>query len=89
MLGQLKKVIEIRNRLFPWARCVWRFDHSSNHKAKAEDALNPQRMNIGPGGKQPKMRTTKILEDYKLLKKGDIPLLVFPADTSWLARPRA
>ena len=36
----------------------WIFDQSSRHKAFAEDALNAKRMNVRPGGAQPKMRNT-------------------------------
>ena len=77
MLAQLRKVVAIRNRLFPWARCIWRFDHSSNHKAKADDALNVFRMSIGPGGKQPLMRSTTVLDECLL--KGQVQALVFEA----------
>ena len=79
MLRQLREVIKIRNELFPWARCIWRFDHSSNHKAKAEDALNVYRMNIGPGGKQAIMRSTKILNTNCLLPAGTVQEMVFPS----------
>jgi len=37
---------------------VWLFDHSSCHRAFAEDALNAKVMNIKPGGAQPCMRDT-------------------------------
>ena len=37
---------------------VWLFDHSSCHRAFADDALNAKRMNVRPGGMQPKMRDT-------------------------------
>ena len=36
----------------------WFFDHSSGHTAFAEDALNVNRMNVQPGGAQPRMRDT-------------------------------
>ena len=38
-----------------WKR-VWVFDHSSYHAAMAEDALDVNRMNVNPGGKQRKVR---------------------------------
>ena len=60
MLKQLKYVIELRKKEFPWARVIWRFDHSSNHTKMAANALNAARMNVGPGGKQPKMRESII-----------------------------
>ena len=37
---------------------VFIFDQSSCHKAYAEDTLNASRMNVHPGGKQPRMRDT-------------------------------
>ena len=36
----------------------WFFDHSSGHTAYASDALNASKMNVIPGGAQPKMRNT-------------------------------
>ena len=37
---------------------AWLFDHSSCHRAFADDALNPKKMNVRPGGRQPRMRDT-------------------------------
>jgi hypothetical protein len=34
MIAWLRKCVEIREKAFPWARVIWRFDHSSNHTAK-------------------------------------------------------
>ena len=39
-------------------RHVWVFDHSSCHAAMADDALDVNRMNVKPGGKQRIMRDT-------------------------------
>lgn len=36
---------------------VWVFDHSGCHTAYADDALNVK-MNLNPGGQQPRMRDT-------------------------------
>ena len=36
----------------------WFFDHSSGHTAFADNALNANKMNVHPGGAQPKMRDT-------------------------------
>ena len=36
-------------------RHCWVFDHSSCHAARSDDALDVSRMNVKPGGKQPKM----------------------------------
>lgn len=37
---------------------LWLFDHSSCHRAFADNALNAKRMNVRPGGRQPIMRDT-------------------------------
>ena len=37
---------------------VWVFNHSSCHEAMADDALDANKMNVNPGGKQRKMRDT-------------------------------
>ena len=37
---------------------TWLFDHSSCHRAFADDALNAKQMNVRPGGRQPRMRDT-------------------------------
>ena len=49
----------------------------SNHKAKAENALNVMRMSIGPGGKQPLMRSSVVQDDCRL--KGQLQSMVFEA----------
>ena len=54
---------------------TWLFDHSSCHHAFAEDALNTKKINVGPGGKQPRMHDTtwagrhqKLVDDNGVLK---------------------
>lgn len=42
------------------------FDQSSAHNAYANDALNARKMNVGPGGKQPRMHDTIIPTDNLL-----------------------
>ena len=49
------KIAELRSDGY---RHCWVFDHSSCHAAKSEDSLDVSRMNVKPGGKQPKMRDT-------------------------------
>ena len=56
MLNQLRKVLALAKRLYPWARFLFKFDHSSNHTAMAADALNAKKMNVNQGGAQPKLR---------------------------------
>ena len=38
---------------------VFVFDQSSNHTAMADDSLNAKKLNLNPGGAQPKMRDTE------------------------------
>ena len=54
MMKQLYDVIVLRKLLYPWANVIWPFDHSSNHRAQAPDALNVNSMNMRPGGKTKK-----------------------------------
>ena len=37
---------------------IWLFDHSSGQTAFADDTLNVNKMNVRPGGSQPKMCST-------------------------------
>jgi hypothetical protein len=48
---------------FDYAICLFKFDHSSNHTAFADDALNAMEMNSSDGGSQPVMRDTKWRKD--------------------------
>ena len=60
-IKQMKMAIEISETKYPkeegW-RHVWVFDHSSCHAAMADDALDVNKMNVRPGGKQRIMRDT-------------------------------
>lgn len=44
---------------------MWIFDQSSNHRACAKDALVASKMKVGPGGAQPKMRSTPVVVNDK------------------------
>lgn len=60
-MAQIKDAVKIAEAKYSKAdnwRYVWLFDHSSCHKAMAEDALDSSKMNVKPGGLQPRMRTT-------------------------------
>ena len=48
--------IPIFEKRYPDCQAVFIFDNASNHAAFAQDALVAKNMNLGPGGKQPKMR---------------------------------
>ena len=52
------KAIPIFEALFPGCIALFAFDHSSNHSSYKSDALVASRMNMKPGGNQPKMRNT-------------------------------
>ena len=55
-----KKAIQIAKFKYPADKftLVWLFDQSSGHCAYRDDALNVNKMNVKPGGAQPKMRDT-------------------------------
>jgi hypothetical protein len=69
MLAHLEDAIAIAEELFPWARLIFRFDHSSNHTARGPDALNANNMNVNPGGKQNIMRDTEWVDEQKVTHK--------------------
>ena len=54
-VAQMKRAVVIAEIKYPkedgW-RHVWVFDHSSCHAAMADDALDVNKMNVRPGGKQ-------------------------------------
>ena len=60
-MAQIEEAVAMAEVKYPkeegW-RHVWVFDHSSCHAAMADDALDVNRMNVNPGGKQRKMRDT-------------------------------
>jgi len=59
VLNQIKnKAIPIFEILYPNCIGVFAFDNSSNHAIFAKDSLVAKRMNLNPGGLQPKMRNT-------------------------------
>ena len=58
LLKQVEKTVDIFERIHPDATALFLFDNAPSHRKVAEDALNADKMNIGPGGKQPIMRDT-------------------------------
>ena len=60
-IDQMKSAVEMAELKYPkeegW-RHVWVFDHSSCHAAMVDDALDANKMNVNPAGKQRKMRDT-------------------------------
>ena len=59
-MAQVKQACTIAEYKYPREThsIVWLFDQSCGHCAYAEDALNINRMNVKPGGKQAKLRDT-------------------------------
>ena len=58
LLQQVAKAINIFERIHPDATGIFMFDNAPSHRKMANDALNAEKMNVGPGGKQPAMRDT-------------------------------
>ena len=58
MRQEAVKIAELKYPKEKRFRHCWIFDHSSCHAARSEDALDVSKMNMNPGGKQPKMRDT-------------------------------
>ena len=58
LLEQVGRTIDIFDRVHPYATALFLFGNTPSHRKVPEDALNVDRMNVGPGGKQPKMRDT-------------------------------
>ena len=61
-MANVRKACEIAE--FKYARSgyelVWIFDQSAGHHAYDDDALVATRMNVNPGGQQPKMHPGKL-----------------------------
>ncbi|CAG8813997.1 9149_t:CDS:2, partial [Racocetra persica] len=54
----INRAIPIFEARFPGAKALFAFDNATGHCVYAEDALLAKNMNLSPGGKQPKMRST-------------------------------
>ena len=62
MISQaIDRAIPIFEKAYPRHIRVFAFDNSSGHACKAGNALVASRMNLLPGGKQPRMRDTILL----------------------------
>ena len=60
LMEQIKDAVDIFEYIHPEAVGIWAFDCSSAHEGLASDALNVNKMNVNPGGKQTLMRDTII-----------------------------
>ena len=55
---QALKAVDIFNAKYPGIIGMFIFDNAPSHRKLSEDQLNVKVMNVGPGGKQPKMKNT-------------------------------
>ena len=58
LLEQVSRAVDIFERVHHDAIGIFLFDNAPTHRKVADDALNADKMNVGPGGKQPAMRDT-------------------------------
>ena len=58
LLEQVDGAINIFEKKFPNSQALFLFDNAPSHCKVSDDALNVERMNVGPGGKQPIFRDT-------------------------------
>ena len=54
------QTVNLATRIFPYAipdcQAPFAFDNAANHACNAENAFLAKKMNLGVGGKQPRMR---------------------------------
>ena len=74
-MAQVKQACTIAEYKYPREThsIVWLFDQSCGHCAYEEDALNINRINVKPGGKQAKLRDTINPQPQKLVDSVGIP----------------
>ena len=58
IVNQVDKAMGIFEAKYPGAQGLFLFDNAPSHRKFASDALNVKSMNVGPGGKQAKLRDT-------------------------------
>ena len=63
MVLQLEDCIDVLSCLFPSFDFLFLLDHSNGHDRMKPDGLNINRLNVRHGGKQPKMRNSKLTID--------------------------
>lgn len=79
MVEQVKNLtIPLFERRYPGNQAVFFFDNATNHPVYAEDSLRAERLNLGPGGEQPCLRSgfnpktqqSQSMQDFKGIPKG-------------------
>ena len=58
LLEQVERALTIFEAKYPQAQGMFIFDNAPSHMKCSDDALNPEKMNVKDGGKQPRMRDT-------------------------------
>ena len=56
LLTKVAKAVDVFERVHPDATWLFLFNNAPSHRKMADDALNADKMNVGRGDKQPKMR---------------------------------
>ena len=67
----MDKAIKIFEDKYPHAQALFLFDNAPSHKKYSEDSLNADRMNVRPGGKQPRLRDTVFNGQTQSMVLGD------------------
>jgi hypothetical protein len=67
MALQFEDCVDCIQALFPQFNSVWLFDHSWGYNRGMEDGLNVSNMSVNWGGKQHKIRSTKIIQEQGFL----------------------
>jgi len=79
--AQVKRAIQIFDRMYPNATAEFAFNQSLAHGAFAKDALNTKEMNIKPRGKQRAMHDTLIpMDNPNWSLCGKVQMMVFPTN---------
>ena len=72
LMEQTKDAVAIFEYIHPNAVSIWAFDCSTAHEGLATNALNVNKMNVNPGGKQTLMRDTIIPNTNPPPKPGQV-----------------
>ena len=57
-LDQVGKAVDIFESKYPDAVGMFVYDNAPSHRKKPDDCLNPEKINVSDGGKQPVMKDT-------------------------------
>ena len=88
MIVQFEDCVDCLQILYPDFDFIFLFDHSNGHDRLQEDGLSVSKINVGWGGKQPKMKASKLTSSHfgpfhnknYWLQPGDVQLMQFGYD---------